>query len=75
MRRPKYGWMDLIMRVGAGVLIALAIADGIFGMYPWSAAFGGIALALIACSDVHQLRQDFQNKEVRNETRRAQDVQ
>lgn len=59
MRRPKYGWEDLVFRTSAALLLALATADTLFGLRLWGTAFCGVALGLIACSKVDRLRQDL----------------
>lgn len=61
MRKPQYGWFDLLTRstavLAAGMSAANLAAGG--SSSPWSLAWVALALALIACSKVERLRQDI----------------
>lgn len=61
MRRPKYGWNDLITRVTAVAAMASSAANLAVDQEgsPWSIAWIALALSLITCSKVERLRQDI----------------
>ena len=59
MRRPEYGWSDIVLRAGCLVVAML----GLIGMFPYPGtptAMAQIALSigLLALSEVRRLRQD-----------------
>lgn len=63
MRRPKYGWSDVVCRVVA----AASMIIGAVGLWPYPGsdrAMANVALgvALLALSGVERLRQDARNE-------------
>lgn len=59
MKKPKYGWSDLIGQVLAVICLTIGTADALFGLTLWSTAFSGVALGIIASCKVDRLRHDL----------------